>query len=304
MAASEDGWGSDKHAGLTAHVPVSVVIFTLNEEIHLPSCLDSVSWCDDVFVVDSFSTDQSASICRQRAVTFVQHVFESLAMQRNWALDTLPIKHDWVLLLDADERVPPELVVEMQNVLERAATEIAAFRLSRRLHMWGRWLRYSSLYPTWIVRVVRRGRVRFVAAGHGEVETVDGVIRNLQAALIDENRKGLDEWFARQNRYSHAEAVYELRQAGSGGMLGDLFTNDPVRRRNGLKRLASSIPARGLWFFLYSYIWRRGFLDGRDGLVFCVMRSMYQTMIAVKKYDLKRTTSTAAVKSKLSADET
>ncbi len=281
------GGQSLKHSE-TSGIPISVLIFTLNEESHLPSCLDSVSWCDDVFVVDSNSTDKSEQICRERAVTFVRNSFQDMARQRNWALDTLPIKHQWVLMLDADERVPSELVAEMQNEIAEAPLELAAFRVSRRLHMWGRWLKHSSLYPTYIVRLIRRDRVRFIKIGHGEGENVDGVIRNLRTALVDENLRGIDEWFERQNRYSRKEAEYELQQHGGSGIFGNLLSKDPLFRRAGLKQLASSMPARGLWFFLYSYFWRRGFLDGRDGFVFCVMRSMYQTMIAIKKYDLKR----------------
>ena len=277
------------------------MIFTLNEEIHLPSCLDSLSWCDDVIVVDSFSTDKSEDVCRQRGITFVQHAFENLASQRNWALDTLPIRHEWVLILDADERVPMELVAEMHGAIGRAPAKVAAFRLCRRLHLWGRWLKYSSLYPTWIVRLIRKDRVRYFVSGHGESQDVDGEIRGLKTALIDENLKGIDEWFARQNRYSHKEAEYEYEQSGKGDIFSNLLSNNPLRRRVGLKRLASSMPARGLLFFLYSYIWKRGFLDGRDGFVFCVMRSIYQTMIAIKKYDLKRL---AAFETKTKSDET
>ena len=98
----------------TAHsVPVSAMIFTLNEEIHLPSCIDALTWCDDIIVVDSFSTDRTREICEERGVRFYQHAFEGFGSQRNWALDNIVCKHDWVLILDADERTTPEMAAEM-----------------------------------------------------------------------------------------------------------------------------------------------------------------------------------------------
>ncbi len=269
----------------------SVLIFTLNEELHLPSCLDCLGWSDDVIVVDSYSTDRTEAICRERGITFVQHGFEGFGSQRQWALGSVPITHDWVLILDADERVPEELAREISEVLTNVSDTVGAFRVRRRFHMWGRWLRYSSLYPNWVVRLVHKQRVRYVDRGHSETQIVDGEILDLRKDLIDENLKGIDEWFARQSRYSRHEADYELMEQGKGRIFAELFTSDPLLSRASLKRLAGRIPGRGLAYFLYSYFWRRGFLEGRDGFVFCLMRSMYQTMVAIKKYDRRRMTS-------------
>jgi glycosyltransferase involved in cell wall biosynthesis len=266
----------------------SVLIFTLNEELHLPFCLDSVGWSDDVIVVDSYSTDRTEAICRERGVRFVQHDFKGFGSQRQWALDTLPIAHEWVLILDADERVPQELAREIGEVLGCAPASVGAFRVRRRFHMWGRWLRYSSLYPSWVVRLVHKRRVRYSDTGHAETQTVEGDLLNLRHDLIDENLKGIDEWFERQNRYSRRDAEYELAQEGEGWTFRQLLTSDPIVRRGAMKALAWRIPARGLVYFLYSYFWRRGFLDGRDGLIFCLMRSIYQSMVTIKKYDTRR----------------
>src|SRR5262245_55499715 len=174
----------------------SVLIFTLNEELHLPFCFDSLGWSDDVIVVDSYSTDRTEAICRERGIRFVQHVFEGFGRQRQWAMDNLPTKHDWILILDADERVPEELALEICEVLNDVPPTVGAFRLRRRFHFWGRWLRYSSLYPTWVVRLVHKQRVRYADCGHAETQSVIGEIRNLRNDLIDENLKGIDEWFA------------------------------------------------------------------------------------------------------------
>jgi len=269
-------------------VPVTTMIFTLNEELHLPGCLDSLAWCSDVIVVDSFSSDGTEAICRAHGVRFYQHPFAGFGSQRNWAFDNIGIENPWVLVLDADERVPAELVEEMSRVLSTVADEVAAFRLKRRFYLWGRWLRYSSLYPTWVVRLVRHGRTRYIDRGHAETQQVDGRVADLQADLIDENLKGIDEWFERQNRYSRKDAEYELEQQSGPFRWQDLVAIDPLKRRASMKRLAAAMPARPLVYFLYSYFWRRGFLDGRDGLVFCMMKAIYQAMVQIKKYDLKR----------------
>lgn len=268
-----------------ARAPVTAMIFTLNEAIHLPSCLDALAWCDDVVVVDSFSTDSTEAICQERGVRFFQNRFVGFGTQRNWALEHTEPKHPWILILDADERVTPELASELAQIARSAPDSVAAWRVRRRFYMWGRWLKHSSLYPTWVVRFIHRDRVRYVDRGHAETQVVEGEVRDLTHDLIDENLKGIDEWFARQNRYTRKDLDYELQQASSPFDWRDLICADPLRRRAALKRLASHLPARGFAYFVYSYVWRRGFLDGRDGFVFCRMRALYQTELAIKRYD-------------------
>ena len=265
-------------------IPVSVMIFTLDEQVHLPSCLDALAWCDDVIVVDSFSSDGTRAICEQRGARFFQNRFEGFGHQRNWAIDHTVPKHEWILILDADERVTPELVAEMAEVAKTDPNHVGAFRLRRRFYMWGRWLRFSSLYPSWVVRLIRNGRVRYSDRGHAETQQVEGRIMNLNGDLIDENLKGIDEWFDRQNRYASKEAEFELDQEKNGLKLLDLFSREPLERRAALKRLAWRIPARGHVYFLYSYFLRLGLLDGRPGFVFCLMKAGYQNQIAIRKH--------------------
>jgi len=266
--------------------PVSCLVYTLNEEVNLAHCLDSLGWCDDVVVIDSFSTDRTESIALAGGARFVQHEFTGFGDQRNWSLAEVALKHPWALILDADERVPAGLVADMAARLESAPPDVAAFRLRRRFHLWGKWLRYSSLYPTWVIRLVRVGRVRYVNRGHAETQVVDGRIDSLKEDLIDENRKGLEDWWARQNRYSTQEAVYELSQ--NGARLWHLFSADPLRRRESFKAVARNLPARPLWYFLYAFFLRLGFLDGLDGFRFCTMKAAYQLMVVCKKRELRR----------------
>lgn len=271
----------------SASAGISVMIFTLNEQIHLPSCLKALAWCDDVIVVDSFSTDSTQKICAEHGVRFFQNPFTGFGNQRNWALDNTQPRHGWILILDADERVTPELVLEMRAIAERDPEAMAAYQLRRRFYMWGRWLRYSSLYPSWVVRFIRLGRVRYINRGHAETQEVQGNIGNLQNDLIDENLKGIDEWFDRQNRYASKEAEFELLQEKNGLRFSELFSSTPLISRAALKRLAGKMPARGLVYFCYSYFVRLGFLDGKSGFVFCCMKAWYQSQIAMKKFDAK-----------------
>ena len=280
--------GEADAAAVSNRVPVTVMIFTLNEAIHLPACLASLRWADDVVIVDSFSTDDTEAIARTAGARFFQHRFTGFGGQRNWALDNCEPRHDWILVLDADERVTRELAEEIERAVAAAPPTTGAYRLKRRFYMWGRWLRYSSLYPNWVVRLVRRSRTRYVDRGHAETQTVDGAVGELQHDLIDENLRPIDDWFARQNRYARKEADYELAGEAAGGGWRDLAHPDPLRRRAGLKRLSWRMPMRPVFYFLYAYVWRRGFLDGRDGLVFCLMKAVYQCMIVVKKYDARR----------------
>ena len=267
---------------------VSVLIFTLDEEENLPYCLDSLYWCDDIKVIDSFSKDATLSICRARSVPVYQHAFEGFGTQRNWALDNVPLKHDWVLILDADEKVPEALARELIRVASDPPAIIGAYRLRRRLHLWGRWLRHSSLYPTWVVRFAHRRRIRYVNRGHAETQEVDGGIGELEGHLIDENHTGLDAWFERQNRYTTQEAQFELGVEASGSPDARSISGGPQVRRAILKKIAAQIPCRGLVYFVYCYFFRLGFLDGLDGLMFCRMKAMYQEMIAIKKFDARK----------------
>jgi glycosyltransferase involved in cell wall biosynthesis len=264
------------------------MIFTLNEAIHLPACMKALEWCDDIIVIDSLSSDETEKIARAFGARFFSNAFAGFGAQRNWALDNTAPKYPWVLILDADERVPPELVDEMREVASRRETMAAAFRVRRRFYMWGRWLRYSSLYPTWVVRFVHRDRVRYENRGHAETQNVNGELHDLRNDLIDENLKGIDEWFERQNRYSRKEADYEMSLSSADSAAGSLLSRDPLRRRAALKLFARRMPFRGAIYFLYAFIFRLGFLDGRDGLMFCRMRAMYQAEIELKKFDFYR----------------
>jgi len=266
-------------------VPVTAVIFTLNEAVNLPHCLASLARFDEVVIVDSFSTDETQAIAAEFGASFYQNPFTGFGDQRNWALDNLSFRNDWLLILDADECVTPDMERELTQKIQSNPV-VGAYQLRRRFYMWGRWLRYSSLYPTWVVRVIHRQRVRYENRGHSETQTIEGKLASLEHDLIDENHKGIDEWFERQNRYASREAEYELSFEQDPLPWGDVVSSDALVRRHALKRLSWRIPARAIVYFFYAYLLRLGFLDGIAGYRFCLMKAAYQHTIVVKKAEL------------------
>ena len=268
---------------------VSVLILTLNEEINLPSCLESVAWSDDIVVFDSFSADGTVEIARAAGARVVQRKFDNYAAQRNAALTDVDYRHPWVLMVDADERWPEALGREIARALEAdSAGAVSLYHFRRKDMSLGRWLRRSSGYPTWAGRLVRRGHVR-VERGINEEYHTDGGKAYLQGHFLHYPfSKGFTCWLERHNRYSTMEAaalVEEVR--GRAGWAG-LFSRNPVTRRKAQKQLAYRLPGRPLLVFLYLYLFRMGFLDGRPGLIYCTLRMIYEYMIDLKVRELRR----------------
>jgi glycosyltransferase involved in cell wall biosynthesis len=267
---------------------ISVLILTLNEEINLADCIDSCAWCDDIVVFDSFSTDRTCEIAAGKAVRLVQRQFDNYAAQRNAALAQVRYKHPWVLMVDADERTPMDLVQEMTTAVVAADSDTVLFRMRRKDYFLGRWLRRSSGYPSWFGRLVRLGRVR-VEREVNEEYIADGKIGHLKSHLHHYPfNRGIAYWYERHNRYSNMEALAKVEANASRLSLGTLFRGDPINRRRAMKRLVYRLPMRPSIWFLYLYVLRMGFLDGRAGLAFSRMRASYETMIDVKVLEFER----------------
>jgi glycosyltransferase involved in cell wall biosynthesis len=267
---------------------ISVLILTLNEEVNLVECIDSCTWSDDIVVFDSFSTDRTCEIAAGKAVRLVQRRFDNYAAQRNAALTQVQYKHPWVLMVDADERTPMDLVREMIAAVSTADSDVALFRMRRKDYFLGRWLRRSSGYPSWFGRLVRLGRVR-VEREVNEEYIADGKIVHLRSHLHHYPfNKGIGYWYERHNRYSDIEALAKVEAYSSQLSLAALFSGDPIDRRRAMKLLVYRLPMRPTIWFLYLYIFRMGFLDGAAGLAFSRMRASYETMIDMKVLDFKR----------------
>ncbi len=268
---------------------LSVVIICKNEAVNIRRCLASVSWSDDVLVVDDFSTDQTGELAASLGARVVQHAFQSFADQRNWALDQGGARHEWVLMLDADEEATPGFFRDLTTCLAAADEQTAAFAVCRKTMLDGRWLKHSDGFPVWIMRVVRRGRARFVNSGHGEVPVppVDGRVARVREPIVHYPfSKGLSDWLDRHNRYSSREAALELDERVPI-VWSELFGRDGILRRRALRNLGRRMPCRPLLRFVWQYFWKWGFLDGRAGLTFSTLMAMYEAMIVMKRRELQ-----------------
>jgi len=267
---------------------ISVLILTLNEEVNLSECLDFCAWSDDIVVFDSFSTDRTPQIAARPGVRFFQRHFDNYAGQRNAALADVQYRHPWVLMVDADERTPADLVAEMTQAVAQADPDTVMFRMRRKDFFLGRWLRRSSGYPSWFGRLVRLGRVR-IEREVNEEYIADGKIGQLKAHLLHfPFNRGIDYWYERHNRYSSMEAIAKVETHKLPLGLTSLFKRDPVDRRRVLKRLVYRMPWRPSIWFIYLYFFRLGFLDGRAGLAFSRMRASYEMIIDLKVLELER----------------
>ncbi len=266
---------------------ISVVILTLNEELNLAGCLESVRWCDDVVVLDSFSRDGTVAIAGKYGARVLERRFDDYARQRNFALQEIAYRHPWLLMLDADERVPVELEREMRQAVGAAPDEVALFRMRRKDHLFGRWIRGSSGYPTWFGRLMRLGKVR-VERTINEEYHADGQVRELVEHLHHfPFNKGFAAWIEKHDRYSTMEA--ELRLAGgTPARVSEIFSGDATQRRRALKAALYRVPGRPLLVFIALYLFRGGVIEGRAGLTFSLLRAWYEYMIDCKYFELRR----------------
>jgi glycosyltransferase involved in cell wall biosynthesis len=268
---------------------VSVLILTKNEEADLPGCLDSVSWCDDVYVFDSFSTDRTAEIANSRKVNFVQRKFDGYSAQRNAALTELPFRHDWIFILDADERPTSELSEEMQRVAGNTPAEVNGFRLRRRDFLDGSWLKHAQISPFYI-RLVRRGKARYTREIN-EVLEVEGRIDDLQSPLDHYPfSKGIAHWVGKHNTYSTMEAQVVVSGISrvEASWKTAFFAKEFHVRRVAQKAIFYRLPARPLIKWLYMVFVRRAILDGWAGITYANLQAIYEYFIVLKTREMLR----------------
>lgn len=274
------------------NAPVSIVVLTNNEEANIRRCLESlVDWVDEVFVVDSGSTDRTAEIAKTLGAHVVPHPFAGFAEQRNWCLAKLPFSHDWVLFLDADEWPSEDLKADITRALaDTGRSGVAGYQVPRRHRFMGRWLRHGGLYPTWLLRLFRHQLAHCESRLVDEHFVVDGPVAMLRGGLLTEDKKGIGPWIDRHNHYASLEAQEMIRRAQRRGtMAGRLLGSQAERKRWLRERVWSRLPlfTRPFVLFVYRYIFRLGFLDGRAGLVYHLLESFwYRLLIDVKYLEL------------------
>lgn len=230
---------------------VSAIITTFNEEAHIAGCIESLLWCDEILVVDSFSTDRTPEIARgYDKVRFFQRTYFGSASQKNWAMDQ--VESEWILIFDADERCTPALQKEIEDLLA-AGPRHEAYTIRRRVYFLGRLIRFSGWQHDQVVRLVRNGSARYPNRRvHADMVT-RGPAPLLRNPMDHYMTDSLDEYIRRIEKYSFWGASQNWREKKKSG---------PVE-----------VFGRSIWRFLRTYIFQLGVLDGMHGLVFCMLQA-------------------------------
>lgn len=271
---------------------ISLIVLTKNEAENIRFCLDSVKdLVSEIIVVDSGSTDETVKIVTEYGARVFTNPFKNQAEQFNWALDNTNPQGSWILRLDADEYLLPELKTEIIDTLETITGEISGFFLKRRVYFMGRWIRHGGYYPTWILRLFRRGQARSELREMDEhiVPTDGGQIKFLKNDFVDENHKSLSWWIEKHNQYAsrEAEALKNLHGEVTSDPLGD-----PTERKRFYKdQIYGRLPlfVRPILYFIYRYFLRLGFLDGVQGLIFHTLQGFwYRFLVDSKIYESRK----------------
>jgi glycosyltransferase involved in cell wall biosynthesis len=263
----------------------STLILTLNEEKALPGCLASLAGCDDVVVLDSGSTDGTVAMARAAGARVFTRAFDTFSGQRNHGQRQIEFRNPWVFHLDADERMTPGLARECGAAAAR--TDLDGFRVAPKMLFEGRWIPHCTDYPAFQARFVRAPQFEFVQVGHGQRESPSMRMENLREGYLhDLSIYGRQAWLAKHRGYARAEAA-ALAGSPSAAAWGKLLSADPLVRRRALKRLSFGLPFRPAFRLLYQYVLRRGFLDGSQGLRYCLLLARYEGFISEEMAKLR-----------------
>ncbi len=290
--------GEGASAAQTALLPITVIIPTKDEELNLPDALASVRWAQEVVVVDSHSTDRTGAIAAESGATVVQFDYQHGSdKKKNWILAAYSFVTEWVLILDADERVPEALRQEIATAIQRDGVD--GYYLDRQFIFLGRDLRHCHR-PDWNLRLFKHRVGRYehlvstdLTTGDNEVHEhliLQGKAGYLHYPLLHQDWRSLHFWFDRHNRYATWEAlVYrQFRQEPLDLNPLHYLNGAPVWRKRLLKRLWVRLPGHSFVRFFLLYVLKRGFLDGREGFLYCVLMVIYEVMISAKLYELEK----------------
>jgi len=268
--------------------PLSVILLTRDESQNIGACLDHLTWADEIILVDSFSTDGTiaAAQAARADIRVFQNKFEDFGQQRNWPLHHTNPKHPWILFVDADERINADCAAAIRQTVSNPGNRVGFFLCYRNIFL-GRWIKHCTHFPSWQLRLLKQGFVRFQKEGHGQREVTDGQTGYIKTPFDHlDLSKGVSEWITKHNRYSSQEIDLLLRLQSEPLRLGDLFGN-PIERRRCMKRLAARLGGSPLLWFIYVYIISGGFLDGRAGWVYCQLRMTQQIHVKAKLAEAK-----------------
>ena len=269
---------------------ISVIILSFNSEKVLRKTIQSAkSVSDDIHVVDSYSEDKTLEIAHELGAKVVQHEFVDYGKQRNWAISELQTKYDWHLHLDADEHLSEQLSREINNLKQSFPENINGYMIPRLTVFLGKELRHGGLYPIWHLRLFRKAEGRCESRRYDQHFYVNGKTEKLNAPLIDDQQMSIAEWTSSHNRWSDAE-VEEILSNSSNGGIEPKLSGSPIEQKRALRGWYYKAPLflRAFLLFLYRYIIRLGFLDGKEGLIYLFLQSFwYRFIIDAKVYERK-----------------
>ncbi len=287
---------------MSAKVPVSVLIPIKNEAGNLPRCFASIAWADEVFVVDSKSTDGSIKISEDHGAKVVQFEFNGIwPKKKNWALENLPFKHPWVFILDADEEMTPDAEEEFRRIVTDPNPQTAGYWINRRFFFMGKWLKHAY-YPNWNLRLFLHKLGRYeqltaveTASGDNEVHehvVVKGAAGHLKTEMNHYAFPNIGVFIEKHNRYSNWEARVaidnQLHKTNA-----TLQSKDVGLRRK-LKAMSLKLPFRPTLRFLYVYLFQKGFLDGAEGYYFARLHATYEFLCVAKTVELRKAAKAAS----------
>jgi glycosyltransferase involved in cell wall biosynthesis len=277
-------------------VPVSILIPIKNEAANLRRSLVSVSWADEIVVVDSQSTDGSIAIATAHGARVEQFHFNGTwPKKKNWALENVSFRNNWVFILDADEVLPATAEDEFRQIVSDPNHSIDGYWINRRFMFMGKWLAHAY-YPNWNLRLFNHKKGRYekltdveTASGDNEVHEhviIKGTTGQLKSEMDHYAFPSVGVFMEKHNRYSNWEARVTLDRFLKSS--SQALQNNEVGMRRRLKKISQSLPCRPLLRFLYVYLWQRGFLDGREGFHFARLHAIYEYLCVVKTIELRK----------------
>jgi glycosyltransferase involved in cell wall biosynthesis len=252
---------------------ITVIVLTLNEELNISYCIKNViGWANEIIILDSYSTDSTVAIAESLGAKVYFRIFDNYAKQRNYAINELPIANNWIFFLDADEWLTEELKEEIHNTI--TVTDYDGFLIKRRFYFLNKWIKYGGYYPSWNLRLFRKGIAKVSREINEHVEIM-GRVGKLKYDMVDENHKGLSFWLSKHIQYAQLEA----QQFSTLNDLKIRFGGNPIERKNWIRhKIWNKIMpplVRPFIYFFYTYFLRFGFLDGRVGFIFHFLHDLW-----------------------------
>ena len=275
-------------------VPISLLVPCKNEEANLKRCLQSVHWVAETFVIDSNSNDRTSEIAEMHGAKVVQFEYKGgWPKKKNWALENLPFSNEWVLILDADECLPPEAEEEIRSIVANPAERHIGYWINRRYFFMGKALKHAY-FPNWNLRLFKHklGRYEKITdlmtdSGDHEIHehvVVQGSTGKLKSIMDHHAFPSIESFVEKHNRYSNWEAIVENEQKEKA----DLIQHDGVKLKRKLRLFFRKLPFRPVLRFIYVYIWQKGFLDGWAGYVFARLHGQYEFLSVAKAKEVAK----------------